>query len=140
MPEESTTPDREELVRRYVEAWNRRDVEAVISSFAPDAVWEATGVAEHVRGLTAIRGHLEDNRRPYEEYQLQVEELLDLGNGVAFSVTLHKGRLIGSGGFVEMRLATTVTRREDGLIGRVKTDLDIDQARADAERLAQERG
>jgi hypothetical protein len=38
MPEESTSPDLVELNRRFVEAWNRRDVEAVMNSFAPDAV------------------------------------------------------------------------------------------------------
>jgi ketosteroid isomerase-like protein len=136
MPEESTTPD---LVGRFVEAWNRRDVEAVISSFAPDAAWEATGVAEHFRGLTAIRGHLEDDLRPYEEYQVRLEEFLDLGNGVSFSVTLHRGRLVGGSGVVQMRFGT-VTLREGGLIERVTTYTDIDNARAAAERLAEERG
>ena len=139
MPEESTTPDREELVRRYVEAWNRRDVEAVMSSFAPDAVWEATGVAEHLRGLTAIRGHLEDNLRPYEEYQVRLEEFLDLDNRVSFSVTLHRGRLVGGSGVVQMRIGAVVLR-EGGLIVRVRTSIDIDEARAAAERLAEERG
>ena len=139
MSEESTTPDREELVRRYVEAWNRRDVEAVISSFAPDAVWEATGVAEQVRGLTAIRGHVEDNLRPYEEYQVRLEEFLDLGNGVSFSVTLHRGRLVGGCGVVQMRIGAVVLG-EGGLIMRVRTSIDIDEARAAAERLTRERG
>jgi hypothetical protein len=53
-------------------------------------------------------------------------------------LTLHIGRLMG-GGFVEMRLGT-VTLRQGGLIGRVKTDLDMDHARAAAERLAEKRG
>jgi ketosteroid isomerase-like protein len=139
MPEESTTPDLDELNRRYVEAWNRRDVEAVMSSFAPDAECEATGVAEHVRGLTAIRGHVEDLLRPYEEYQVRLEEFVDLGNGVSFSVTLHRGRLVGGSGVVQMRFGAVVLR-EGGRIMRVRTSSDIDEARAAAERLAQERG
>jgi ketosteroid isomerase-like protein len=140
MPEESTTPDPEQALRRFVEAGNRRDVEAMISSFAPDAVWEATGPgAEHLRGLAAIRGHLEDNLRPYEEYQVRLEEFLGLGNGVSFSVTLHRGRLVGGSGVVQMRIGAVVLR-EGGLIMHVRTFIDLDEARAAAERLAQERG
>jgi len=136
--EEFTTPDLAELNRRFVQAWNRRDVDALMSSFAPDAVWEATGVAEHLRGLTAIRGHLEDNLRPYEEYQVRLEEFLDLGKGVSFSVTLHRGRLVGGSGVVQMRIGAVV-RREGDLIMRVRTSIDLDQARATAEQLAEER-
>jgi len=42
MPEESTTPDLVELTRRNFEAANRRDFDAVLSFFAPDAVWDAS--------------------------------------------------------------------------------------------------
>jgi ketosteroid isomerase-like protein len=88
--QKSTTPDLAELNRRLIDTWNRGDVKAAISLFARDAVWEATAPgAEHLRGLTAIHGHLEDNLSPYEEYQVRLEEFLDLGNGVSFSVTLH---------------------------------------------------
>jgi hypothetical protein len=45
MSEESTTPDLVELTRRSVEAANRRDLDAVASSFAEDATL--------VRGLIA---------------------------------------------------------------------------------------
>jgi ketosteroid isomerase-like protein len=139
MSQEFTTPDLEELNRRFIDAWNRGDVDAAMSLFARDAGWEATGPgAEQLRGLTAIRGHLEDNLRPYEEYQVRLEEFLDLGNGVSFSVTLHRGRLVGGSGVVQMRIGAVVLR-EGGLIMRVRTSIDIDEARAAAERLAQER-
>jgi hypothetical protein len=39
MSEESTTPDSVERVRRQFEAGNRRDIDAVMSSFAVDAVF-----------------------------------------------------------------------------------------------------
>lgn len=140
MPKESTTPDVVELNLRFVEAWNRRDVEAMVSFFAPDAVWEGiVPGTEQIRGRTAIRGHLEDRLRPYEEYQVQLEELLELGNGVSFSVSLHKGRLVGGSNFVQMRLPVVVLREGD-LVVRIKTYTDRDQARAAAERLAEERG
>jgi uncharacterized protein (TIGR02246 family) len=138
MSEEST--DLVELNRRLVDAWNRRDIEAVMSLFAPDAVWDrplAPG-DEALRGLTAIRGWLEESFRPYEEWDMEVQELRDLGNGVSFSVAVQKGRLVGSSGFIQARLASVVLR-DDGLIVRIVSYLDPDEARATAERLAAER-
>jgi ketosteroid isomerase-like protein len=135
MPEQSTTPD-----LRLVEAWNRRDIEAVMSLFAPDAVWEGLAPGdERLRGLTAIRGVVEDLLRPYEEVEAEVEELLDLGNGVWFSVAVQKGRLVGASGFVQMRLAF-VGLRDGDLIERLAFYADIDEARAAAEHLAEELG
>jgi len=40
MPEESRTPDLLELVGRAFEAANRRDLDAVASSFAEDATFD----------------------------------------------------------------------------------------------------
>jgi ketosteroid isomerase-like protein len=85
MPEESATHDLEELLGRCVGAVNRRDVNAVMNFFAPDAVWEALGAGdERLRGLAPIRRMLEDWLRPYDNYEMDVKELVDLGNGVVF--------------------------------------------------------
>ena len=67
------------------------------------------------------------------------QELLDLGKGVSFSVTVQKGRLVASSGYVQTRLASVVLRDGD-LIVRIVSFLDINQPRAAAERLAEERG
>jgi ketosteroid isomerase-like protein len=136
--EESTTPDLAELNRRRVEAWNRGDVDEVMSFFAPDAVWEGLAGDERLRGLTAIRGVVEDLYRPYEEFEMEMEEFCDLGNGVGFSVAVQKGRLVGASGLIQMRFAT-VALLEGDLIKRITFYTDIDEARAAAERLAQER-
>jgi hypothetical protein len=66
------------------------------------------------------------------------QELLDLGKGVSFSVTVQKGRLVASSGYVQTRLAS-VGLRDGDLIVRIASFLDINQARAAAERLAEER-
>jgi len=42
MPKESTTPDLVELVRQGAQAYARRDVEAALSLYAPDAVIDLT--------------------------------------------------------------------------------------------------
>jgi hypothetical protein len=47
MAEESTTSDLVELSRRLVEAGNRHDFDAVMSFYAPVAIW-AEGLIERV--------------------------------------------------------------------------------------------
>ena len=42
MSEESTTPDLVELSQRLTDAINARDIDAAISFYAPDAVWDST--------------------------------------------------------------------------------------------------
>ncbi len=75
----------------------------------------------------------------YEEYEFEAEEILDLGNGVGFRVLVQKGRPVGSSGEVQLRYGT-VSVWEDGKIARITNYTDIDEARAAAERLAEERG
>jgi ketosteroid isomerase-like protein len=139
MSQESTTPDLVELVRRLDEAANRRDFDAVVSFYAPDAVWEGRASGMTVEGRTAIRGFGEDMTVAYEEFECWSEEILDLGNEVTFGVTRASGRPVGSTGRVELRTGI-VAAWEEGLIVRVTTYDDIDEARAAAERLAKERG
>jgi ketosteroid isomerase-like protein len=138
--EESRTPDPEEGLQRFAEAMNRREVDALMSFFAPDAVWEALGAGdERLRGLTAIRGMLEDWLRPYEKYEAKVEEVVALGHGVVFFVAVSTARPINSSALVQWRQGFVVLMDND-LIGRVISYRDIDEARAAAERLAEERG
>jgi len=70
-------------------------------------------------------------------YELEAEEILDLGKGVGFRVLIQKGRPVGSSGEVQLRYAA-VGVWDDGKIARLTNY--IDEARAAAERLAQERG
>jgi ketosteroid isomerase-like protein len=140
--EESTTPDLFEIRRRVLQAASRGDVDEVLSRWplAPDAIWDdsALGLGTH-EGLAAIRQHLEDWYGSYDEFEIVGEELRDLGNGVTFDVNIQKGRPTGSTGYVQLRYAS-VTVWVEGRIKRFTTYTDIDQARAVAERLAQERG
>jgi ketosteroid isomerase-like protein len=138
MSEESTTPDLVELGSRFVEAANRRDFDAMLSFFAPDAVWEPTILPTTFEGVAAIRGFLQDWFASYEEIWAEQEEGLDLGNGVVFSVVIQKARLVGSSGEVRQRDGVVAIWVE-GLIERVTLYTDIDEARAAAERLAEER-
>ena len=138
MTEESTTPDLVERVQRAVDAVNARDIDALMSLYAPDAVFdtEVFGVFE---GRKAIRGYLEDWLGAYDEVRVEIEARRDLGNGVIFDVVVQHGRPRDSTGWVQFRYGN-VSTVVDGLIERTTYYRDIDEARAAAERLAQERG
>jgi ketosteroid isomerase-like protein len=135
MTEESTTPDLVELVRKQVEALERRDLDGVMSSVTEDVVLD--GRVELVEGRAAIRGFLVDWFRAYEELNFELEEVSHLGGGVVFAVVIQDGRLVG-GGHLRQREGW-VYLCAGGSIARLTTS-DVDEARVAAERLAQEQG
>jgi ketosteroid isomerase-like protein len=140
MPEESTTPDLFELTRHRMDAVDRGDTDAMTSFFASDAVYDASAMGLEVfEGRAAIRRFFEDWWGNYDVSGIEAEEILDLGNGVTFAVVILKGRPIGSGGEVRFRYAPVTVWRGDAIV-REMTYIDIDEARAAAERLAESRG
>ena len=140
MPEEPTTPNLVELSGRVLDVMSQRDFDTVASCYAPDAVFRGPEIGAF-EGADAIRGFLEDWLTPYEWFQAEREEIIDLGNGVTFAVTMLKGRLVGSNGELQLRFPS-VTTWSKGLIERQTnySYMDVDEARAAAERLAKERG
>jgi ketosteroid isomerase-like protein len=140
--EESTTPSLVKLTRRSIDALNRRDWDAFFDMWTPDAVWDTTPAGALLgayQGRRAIRAALEDWMRPYDGWEQESEEIRDLGNGVSLAVLLQRGRLRGSSGAVELRFANVAVWAH-GVIERLAVYTDIDEARAAAERLAEERG
>ena len=140
MPEPSTSADLVEFTRRSIEAANRGDFDALLRGYAPDVVWDVNplGGLGTFEGHVAIRRFLEDWHSNYEELEIAPEEILDLGNGVIFSVIAQKGRPVGSRGDVLQRQAIVFVW-VGGLFVRITHYGDIDEARAAAERLAEER-
>jgi ketosteroid isomerase-like protein len=136
MAEEDATPDLVELNRRAIEAVGRRDFVAAMASYAPEAVWDtsALGLGTY-RGVEVIRRNFEEWTAIYEDFEVEIEENLDLGSGVILSVTRQRGRVAGSSGYLEFRYAA-VTVWTNGLIEQVTPFTDIDAARAAAQRLA----
>jgi ketosteroid isomerase-like protein len=138
MSEESTTPDLVEPARRAVEAAIRRDFDAFEGFYAPDSVFRGAELGTF-EGAAAIRGLFEDLMSPHEEFHGEIEEIVDLGNGVVFGVTIVNGRPAGSSGVVQLRFASVITWT-DCVIKQQTNYVAIDEARAAAERLADERG
>jgi ketosteroid isomerase-like protein len=140
VPEESTTPDLEEAFRRSVEAVNRRDFDGALAIYSRDAVWDTSSLGLGVyEGSDAVRAFFEDWIAPYGDFEVELEEVRDLGSGVVFYVLRHHGRPAGSSGFVDLRhgyIAVWVGR----LVARTTVHVDPAQARGAAERLAQARG
>jgi hypothetical protein len=142
MSEESTSPGLGELVRQTIDAANRRDFDAAICYFTPDVVWDTSrdgfGTFE---GAAPTRRFWEDWVRGYDELEQVVEELLDVGRGVVFVVVRQKARLVGGTGYIGRR-GGWVYVWVDGLIASVTVYPEgaIDEGRAAAERLAEERG
>ena len=133
------TPDLVELVRKAFEAANRRDVDAVVSYYAQDAVWDMSTMGLGTfNGRAAIRDHFEDWFAPYEAWHSKVEEVRDLGNDIVFTVAYERARMTGGSGVIPRHVAF-VLEFMDGLIVRAAPYSDIDEARAAAKRLAEER-
>jgi ketosteroid isomerase-like protein len=137
--EESTTHGSFKSMRRTMVAFSRGDFDTQMSFYAPDAVLDMSarglGIFE---GRAAIRGFWEDYHRSFDDLRFELEEALDLGNGVIFAVVRQGGRPARSGARVQMREAWVSVWDGDVFIRGSSYD-DIDEARAAAERLAQER-
>jgi ketosteroid isomerase-like protein len=138
MPEEFTTPDLVELTRRQFEFADRADWDAILETYARDAVWELRGGGTF-EGAAAIRELWVDYFSAYEEFEIETEEILDFGNGVILAVNQQIARLVGSASHIETREAFVYTW-VGSVVVRVTMYRDIDEARAAAEQLAQERG
>jgi hypothetical protein len=140
MSQESTTPDLVELTRRQFEAVNRRDMDAVMSRFAPDGVYDTLPAGLTVyEGPAAIRAFIVEWLDAFEELALEPEEVLDLGHGILLSVVCQSARPANSTGHLLRREAYVLEWVED-MIRRTTVYTDIDEGRAFAERLAKERG
>jgi uncharacterized protein len=87
-----------DLVRSAYEAYNRRDVEGVMSRFDPDIDWHVPDLlawGDHVRGLEAI-GRFFEGLRPYmgDDHQVAIDELIDAGDRVV-ALVHHQGTAPG---------------------------------------------
>jgi len=139
MPEESKTPDLVELVRGQIDAINRGGFDAMMSITAPDAVFDVThrGLGSF-RGREMIRKVGEAWLRTFEDFEMELQEVVALGGGVVFTVQRTKGRPPGTTAYVDGWEAYVI-EFEDGMIVRNTNYGDPDEARAAAERLALER-
>jgi ketosteroid isomerase-like protein len=140
MSQESTTPGPVELTRGYIESMNRDwDLDALAGFFASDAVWDLSDAGLGIyEGWAAIREWLEGYWATWEDHHHKIAEILDLGHGVVFMALWEDGRPIRTEARVQARRGWVVLW-VGGRSVRWTGYTDIDEARAAAERLAEER-
>jgi len=136
---ESTTPGLTERMRRFTDALEQRDFDSALDFFGPDPEWDMSAMGMGVfKGPVAIRGLLEDWTASYDEWEIEFEQPLDFGSGVVLAVVSRTRPPRWQHG----QCAAALRRRRQWageMILRVATYSDIDDGRAAAKRLADER-
>jgi ketosteroid isomerase-like protein len=109
-----------EIVHRFVDAYNRRDREAVGAVFHREIEWRT--MAGPVFGIEAIHGRdealsfmFERIRDGIEEFRVAVEGVSDLDSGQVLVVGHYEGRGAASGAEIEMSFAA-IYRVDTGVI------------------------
>jgi ketosteroid isomerase-like protein len=132
-------PNPAELALLQVDAANRRDFDAMLPYAAANFVYDTTpsgfGVYE---GMAAVRQFVEGYWSTFDELSFELEEFVDLGNGVTFAVNRQRALPSGSSAPVQAREAH-VTEWKDGRAVRTTVYIDVAQARDAGERLAASR-
>ena len=120
------------MVKRFVDAYNRRDVEAMLEGLDPAIEWHS-GILSGLEGETAVyRGHegLRDGfRKLYEalgETHIEYSEIRDLGD-LTFGIGRIRVRGRESGAEAESPLAVVVDFR-DGKATCIRTYFDPEEA------------
>ena len=140
MADRSMTSDLIELTRCVFASASRKDFDAMLDLHARNAVWDLSDAGlGSFAGVEAIRSFLKDWFGAFEDYQVDVEEAVDFGGGVIFVAVNATGRPVGMDASVEQRRGWALLWR-NGKVVRAASYLDLGQARAAAERLAQEHG
>jgi steroid delta-isomerase-like uncharacterized protein len=124
---EDSAQSLEEAIRRYNDAWNDHDLDAIMSMHAPDMVFENHTAGESAQGEEAVREHIGsifeswpdlhfDTRRLYVRDGVVTQEWTA---SATHSNTMRRGDLVAepTGEKVEWR-GVDVIPYEDGLIKR----------------------
>jgi ketosteroid isomerase-like protein len=129
-----------EQTRRSFEAADSGDYDWMMTFYGPDSVFDMSpwGLGTY-EGLVAIRAFFKDWIGAFEEFEMKLEEAVDLGNGVVLAVAQQ--RAISAGSSVPLRLRhAAVAIWESGVAVRITNYPDIEHARAIADELARSRG
>jgi ketosteroid isomerase-like protein len=90
------------LVRKAIDALNRRDFDAMLAFLSPDVVWEAlegvSGIGELFRGRAEVREWIALMLENTEEgVHAEVKQMADLGDDRVFIAVALTARRKGSG-------------------------------------------
>jgi ketosteroid isomerase-like protein len=113
-----------ELVRRALEAFNRRDLEGSLACFSEEITWEVhLGVmpdATSYRGHDGVRRFWAAWTDTFEGFRLAIEELEEAAEGRVLAVTRAEGTGSGSGAPVASRSFCQLYDVDGGEVTRVR--------------------
>jgi ketosteroid isomerase-like protein len=114
-----------EIVRQGFDAYVRRDLSAALAHYDADIVFNPAEEAP-MHGRDAVLAYIQRWEEPWDDYVLEAEEFIDVGDRVV--VTVHvKGRGKGSGVEIDARSHQVHTLRDGKL---VRMDEYLDHAEA----------
>lgn len=116
-------------IQEVESAWNRGDIDAMLSHFSPDAEWEiaeSNPSARTLHGRDDIRSYLEDWRDTVQGLHYEGTRYLEVGDAIVQIGTMT-GRVGGGSAELTAPLAF-VTHFRDGVAVRTKEYLDVDAA------------
>jgi hypothetical protein len=139
MSEQPGTSDLVELTRRQFGCAKLGDWDGVLSFYGPDTAWDMSpaGLGKY-DGPAALRRFFVEWTGSYGEWDIELEEVRDLGDGMVLAVALTRGRSGRRAAWVQLRFATIATWI-GGQVARIKGYTDIDEARRAAARIIEER-
>ncbi len=130
--ESATSRERVDLVKRFVEAYNRRDVEAMLEELDPEVEWHPAilgpleGKATVYRGHEGVRMWVRDLDEVFADIHVDYSEIRDLGERIV-AIGRIRMRGTGSGAETVSQLASVIDYENDKAI-RVRTYLDPGKA------------
>ena len=117
------------IIRRWTDAFNRRDFDSVIEDLDPEVElheWPAAPGARTYRGPEGIRKALDSWFEAWEWMQVEIENIEEAGDRIL--VTAHQ-RAKGRGSAVEVEIDTSnVYTFRDGKVIRIQLFTDRDPA------------
>ena len=114
------------------------DVDGEMAFYGPNPVYDLSPMGIGVyEGRAAIRAFLAGWMTSYGEYAEEMQEVLDLGNGIAFATVRESAVPLGSTARARVHSVYGFALVwVDGKIARITAYPNADEARAAAERLA----
>ena|SRR5689334_6103176 len=120
-----------EVAKRVIDAFNRRDVDAIVECVDQDVEWframPVTSGGGALRGGGGIESYVREVSDAWQEYRVVAQDFRDLGDDQLLVLSRVEGRGAGSGGLVDAPMGQIFDFR-DCKIWRVRTYLDHAEA------------
>ena len=120
-----------EIVKRVIDGFNERDVDAILQCVNPDLEWfpaiAVTLGGDALRGREGIESYVREITDTWREYRVVAQDFRVTGNEQVLVLSRVEARGAGSGGLVDEPMGQ-IYDLHDGKISRVRTYLDHGEA------------